>query len=57
MTTKKNILQVGDPVIFLDKKERSFYAILEKDKIQNIRGDFIAHDAVIGKDEGVTLFS
>ncbi len=57
MTERKMILQAGDPVIFLDKKERSFYAILEKDKIQNIRGDFIAHDEAIGKAEGITLFS
>ncbi|MCA9735762.1 tRNA (adenine-N1)-methyltransferase, partial [candidate division KSB1 bacterium] len=57
MTLKKAVFQAGDPVIFFDKKERSYYAILEAEKIQNIRGDFIPHDEVIGREDGVTLFS
>ncbi|KAA3616403.1 MAG: tRNA (adenine-N1)-methyltransferase [Calditrichaeota bacterium] len=57
MAEKSKLFAAGNPVIFLDKKERSFYAVLEVDKIQNIRGDFISHDEVIGKKEGAVLFS
>ncbi|MFQ5632553.1 MAG: tRNA (adenine-N1)-methyltransferase [bacterium] len=47
----------GDPVLFLDKKEREYYDILKSGKEKNIRGDLLQHDDIIGRDEGFVLRS
>ncbi len=47
----------GEPVLFLDRKEREYFAILEKGKVTNIRGDLLPHDEIIGKTEGFILKS
>jgi tRNA (adenine57-N1/adenine58-N1)-methyltransferase len=47
----------GDPVLFLDKKNREYYDILKTGKQKNIRGDLLQHDDIIGKDEGFFLYS
>ena len=47
----------GDPVVFIDRKEREYYTILERGKTTDIRGDFLRHDEIIGRVEGFTLTS
>ncbi len=47
----------GEPVLILDRKDREYYAILEKDKVTNIRGDLLQHNAIIGRQEGFVLQS
>jgi tRNA (adenine57-N1/adenine58-N1)-methyltransferase len=57
MKDPKLPFQEGDPVIFLDKKQRVYYGILRPGKTTNIRGDLLPHDAVIGRTEGFLLRS
>ncbi len=51
------IFKVGDPVNFIDSKDRYFLALLEEGKETNIRGNILAHDAVIGQSDGFCLVS
>lgn len=47
----------GEPVIFLDKKQRVYYDVLRPGKSTNIRGDLLPHEAIIGRTEGFLLRS
>ena len=57
MKDPKLPFQEGDPVIFLDRKQRVYYHVLQAGKQTNIRGSLLAHDAVIGRTEGFLLRS
>jgi tRNA (adenine57-N1/adenine58-N1)-methyltransferase len=57
MKDPKLPFQEGDPVIFLDKKQRVYYDILRAGKKTNIRGDMLPHDTIIGRVEGFLLRS
>lgn len=45
-------LRVGQPIVFLDRRRRTFYDILAPGRSTNIRGERIAHDDVIGQPDG-----
>ncbi len=47
----------GEPVVFFDKKEREYYAVLTPGKTTNIRGDLLFHDEIIGREEGFVYVS
>jgi len=47
----------GDPVVFIDRKEREYYTILERGKVTDIRGDQLPHDDIIGRQEGFVMTS
>lgn len=47
----------GEPVLFLDQKDREYYDILKSGKQKNIRGDILLHDEIIGRQEGFRLLS
>lgn len=47
----------GEPVLFIDRKEREYYDVLQAGHFRNVRGDKLAHDEIIGRDEGFVLFS
>ncbi|MCI0699424.1 tRNA (adenine-N1)-methyltransferase [candidate division KSB1 bacterium] len=57
MKDPKLPFQEGDPVIFLDRKQRVYYNVLQAGKKTDIRGDMLPHDAVIGRTEGFLLRS
>src|SRR5574341_793172 len=57
MKDPKLPFQEGDPVIFLDRKQRVYYSVLQAGKATNIRGDMLTHDAIIGRSEGFLLRS
>jgi tRNA (adenine57-N1/adenine58-N1)-methyltransferase len=57
MKDPKLPFQEGEPVIFLDKKQRVYYDVLRPGKSTNIRGDLLPHEAVIGRTEGFLLRS
>jgi len=57
MKDPKLPFQVGDPVIFLDRKQRVYYGILQADKETNIRGSLLPHNSIIGRTEGFLLRS
>ena len=47
----------GEPVLFIDRKEREYYAVLKRGETTNIRGDLLRHNDIIGKLEGIRLVS
>jgi len=49
--------QEGDPVIFLDRKQRVYYDVLQAGKKTDVRGSLLPHDGVIGRAEGFLLRS
>jgi hypothetical protein len=57
MKDPKLPFQEGDPVIFLDRKQRVYYSVLLAGKKTDIRGDMLPHDAIIGRTEGFLLRS
>jgi len=57
MKDPKLPFQEGDPVIFLDRKQRVYYGVLQAGKQTNIRGDMLPHDTIIGRIEGFLLRS
>ncbi len=57
MKDPKLPFQEGDPVIFLDRKQRVYYDVLQAGKKTDIRGNQLAHDSVIGRTEGFLLRS
>ena len=57
MKDPKLPFQEGDPVIFLDRKQRVYYGVLQAGKQTNIRGDMLPHDTIIGRTEGFLLRS
>lgn len=57
MKDPKLPFQEGDPVIFLDRKQRVYYRVLQAGKTTDIRGDMLPHDAVLGRTEGFLLRS
>jgi tRNA (adenine57-N1/adenine58-N1)-methyltransferase len=57
MKDPKLPFQEGDPVIFLDRKQRVYYDVLQAGKKTDIRGNQLAHDSVIGRAEGFLLRS
>ncbi|MGH7455573.1 MAG: tRNA (adenine-N1)-methyltransferase, partial [bacterium] len=57
MKDPKLPFQEGDPVIFLDRKQRVYYGVLQAGKKTDIRGDMLPHDAIIGRTEGFLLRS
>jgi tRNA (adenine57-N1/adenine58-N1)-methyltransferase len=57
MKDPKLPFQDGDPVIFLDRKQRVYYGILQAGKQANIRGNLLDHDAIIGRTEGFLMRS
>ncbi|MFQ5627638.1 MAG: tRNA (adenine-N1)-methyltransferase [bacterium] len=57
MVDYKKTFCEGDPVLFLDKKEREYYDILKTGKQKNLRGDLLNHDEIIGREEGFVLCS
>lgn len=57
MKDPKLPFQEGDPVIFLDRKQRVYYRVLQTGKKTDIRGDMLPHDAIIGRTEGFLLRS
>ena len=57
MKDPKLPFQEGDPVIFLDRKQRVYYGVLQAGKQTNIRGNLLSHDAIIGRGEGFLLRS
>lgn len=48
----KGPLREGEPVLFLDRKDREYLKILERGKKISIRGGRIAIEEVIGQEEG-----
>jgi tRNA (adenine57-N1/adenine58-N1)-methyltransferase len=57
MKDPKLPFQESDPVVFLDRKQRVYYSVLQSGKATNIRGDMLPHDAIIGRTEGFLLRS
>jgi tRNA (adenine57-N1/adenine58-N1)-methyltransferase len=57
MKDPKLPFQEGDPVIFLDRKQRVYYAVLQAGKQTDIRGNLLNHDAIICRTEGFLLRS
>jgi tRNA (adenine57-N1/adenine58-N1)-methyltransferase len=57
MKDPKLPFQEGDPVIFLDRKQRVYYDVLQAGKQTDIRGSLLAHDAIISRCEGFLLRS
>jgi tRNA (adenine57-N1/adenine58-N1)-methyltransferase len=57
MKNPRHPFQEGDPVIFLDRKQRVYYGVLQAGKATNIRGDMLPHEAIIGRTEGFLLRS
>jgi len=49
------ILEPGDPVVFVDRKDRQYHAVLAVGGQQNIRGQLVAHDDAIGALDGARL--
>ncbi len=47
----------NEPVLLIDKKERQHYTILEPGKTTNFRGDYLAHDDIIGREDGINIYS
>ena len=48
----KGPLREGDPVIFLDRKDREYLFRLDRSHPISIRGGKISADEIIGQDEG-----
>lgn len=57
MVDYSKLFSEGEPVLFLDQKDREYYDILKSGKQKNIRGDILIHDEIIGKQEGFRLIS
>lgn len=51
------LLAPGDPVVFVDRRRRSYYAELAPGATTNARGKLLAHDDVIGAEDGVIIRS
>jgi len=47
----------GEPVIFIDRKQRVYYDLLKPGYKTNIRGDMLPHDQIIGRAEGFRMLS
>jgi tRNA (adenine57-N1/adenine58-N1)-methyltransferase len=47
----------GEPVIFIDHKQRVYYDLLKPGYKTNIRGDMLPHDQTIGRPEGFRMLS
>lgn len=47
----------GEPVIFIDRKQRVYYDHLKPGYKTNIRGDMLPHDQIIGRQEGFRMLS
>lgn len=47
----------GEPVIFIDRKQRIYYDLLRPGYKTNIRGDMLPHDLIIGRPEGFRMLS
>jgi tRNA (adenine57-N1/adenine58-N1)-methyltransferase len=48
-------LAVGDPVLLIDRKLRSYLIWLREGGAYDLRGGRVSHDALIGQSEGLTL--
>lgn len=46
------LLQPGDPVVFVDRRHRSYYDQLAPGGTTNVRGNLIAHDEALGLQDG-----
>jgi tRNA (adenine57-N1/adenine58-N1)-methyltransferase len=51
------VLAPGEPVIFIDRKQRVYYDLLKPGYKTNIRGDMLPHDEIIGRREGFRMLS
>ncbi len=54
---ERHIFKVGEPVNFIDGKDRYYLDLLEVGGVTNVAGDRVLHDAVIGQAEGFRLES
>lgn len=50
-------LRDGQPVVFIDRKQRAHYDHLQAGGRTNMRGDYIPHDPAIGAEEGCRIRS
>lgn len=55
--SQRDTFKSGDPVIFIDKKERYYLYVLKEGEKTNLRGDLLAHDEIIGRQEGFQIES
>lgn len=55
--TPEHVLRPGDPVVFIDDKERDYFAFLKEGGRTDIRGHQFDHDELIGGPEGTTVRS
>ena len=56
-TIDKKLLKEHQPVLFIDRRRRQYFARLTPGKSTNIRGDVLQHDAVIGRPDGCRIDS
>jgi len=56
-TQHPRVFAPGEPVIFIDRKQRVYYAHLKPGYKTNIRGDMLPHDEIIGRQEGFRMLS
>ena len=49
--------QAGEPVLFIDKKNREYYDVLDVDKTTNLRGDLLIHNDIIDREEAFVVRS
>jgi tRNA (adenine57-N1/adenine58-N1)-methyltransferase catalytic subunit len=56
-TKLKGPLREGEPIVFLDRKDREYLFRLERSRPLSIRGGKISIEAILGKDEGMVVRS
>ena len=53
--TRAGPLAAGDPVLFIDRKQRSYLVWLQPGASYDLRGGRVAHNDLIGRDEGISV--
>jgi tRNA (adenine57-N1/adenine58-N1)-methyltransferase len=56
-SSQQRAFAAGEPVIFIDRKQRVYYDHLKPGYKTNIRGDMLPHDEIIGRHEGFRMLS
>ncbi len=54
---RRGPLRPGEPVVFIDRRDRIYYEALREGGTTNVRGNLIRHDDVLGQADGVTVLA
>lgn len=53
----ESYFRAGDPVVFIDRRRRELYDVLQPERATSIRGDRVLHSQVIGQPDGAKVVS